>query len=100
MRYQIRYERSPRNYGAWSPDLLGCVAVAGTLDECRALMREAIVFHLEGLAEDGDVRPRPSGYLEILDFPPTIKPRRLATVREPAAPRSTKRIRKAKVAAH
>ena len=70
MQYRIRYERSPRNYCAWSPDLLGCGTVGDTLDECRREMREAIAFHLDGLAEDGDVRPRPTSYLEILDFPP------------------------------
>ena len=70
MQYRIRYERSPRNYGAWSPDLLGCIATADTLDECRVLMRQGIRYHLEALAEDGDVRPRPTSYLEILDFAP------------------------------
>lgn len=85
MQYRIRYERSPRNYGAWSPDLLGCVAVGDTLDECRREMREAITFHLEGLAEDGDVRPRPTSYLEILDFPPERVPARVKAVPGKAA---------------
>ena len=89
MQYRIRYERSPRNYGAWSPDLLGCVAVGDTLDECRREMREAIAFHLEGLAEDGDVRPRPTGYLEILDFPPER-----ASARAKAAPGKAAKPRK------
>lgn len=70
VRYRIHYERTPTNYGAWSPDLWGCVAVGDTLEECRISMREAIVMHLAGLAEDGDVRPQPTGYLEILDFEP------------------------------
>ena len=42
----------PSNYSAWSPDLPGCVATA-SIDECEAEMRDAIAFHLEGLAEDG-----------------------------------------------
>lgn len=70
VRYRIHYERTPTNYGAWSPDLWGCVAVGDTLEDSRISMREAIVMHLAGLAEDGDVRPQPTGYLEILDFEP------------------------------
>lgn len=76
MRYKIVYEKSPRNYGAYSPDLPGCVAAAGTLEATRRLMREAIALHLEGMAEDGDVRPAPTGYVEILGYEPAPKPRR------------------------
>jgi len=76
MKYRIIYERSPRNYGAWSPDLLGCVTTAQTLDGTRRLMREAIEFHLESMAEDGDIKPKPTGYVEILGFEPTQPKRR------------------------
>lgn len=48
------------SFGAWSPDLPGCVAVADDQDECLRLMREAIPFHLEGLRTDGQPVPHPS----------------------------------------
>jgi len=51
----------PSNYSAWSPDLPGCVAVGDTLEEVEHEMRGAIAFHLEGMAEDGDPFPDPSG---------------------------------------
>lgn len=51
----------PSNYSAWSPDLLGCVAVGDTLEEVETEMRSAIAFHLEGMAADGDPIPEPSG---------------------------------------
>lgn len=51
----------PTNYSAWSPDLPGCVASGETLEEVEREMREAIAFHLEGLAEDGAAIPEPSG---------------------------------------
>lgn len=51
----------PSNYSAWSPDLPGCGATGWTLDECEREMRDAIAFHLEGIAEDGDPIPPPSG---------------------------------------
>jgi predicted RNase H-like HicB family nuclease len=47
-------------YGAYSPDLPGCVAVAETEAECVELMREAIQFHLEGMIEDGLPIPHPN----------------------------------------
>lgn len=50
---RMMFERgSDGGFGAWSPDVPGVVAAAGTLAECEALMRDAIEFHLEGLAED------------------------------------------------
>jgi predicted RNase H-like HicB family nuclease len=51
----------PSNYSAWSPDLPGCVATGDTLEKAEREMRSAIVFHLEGLAEDGDAIPDPTG---------------------------------------
>lgn len=47
-------------FGAWSPDLLGCVAAASTDDECVQLMREAVALHLEVMREYGDPIPEPS----------------------------------------
>lgn len=51
----------PSNYSAWSPDLPGCAATGDTIEECEREMREAIALHLEGLSEDGDPIPPPSG---------------------------------------
>lgn len=47
-------------FSAWSPDLPGCVAAAGSYDECVVLMREAIAGHLEVMREYGDPIPKPS----------------------------------------
>lgn len=61
-RYTILLERAADGgWGAWSPDLPGCVSLGDTLDECIAEMREAIAFHLDGLLEDGDPIPEPTG---------------------------------------
>jgi predicted RNase H-like HicB family nuclease len=50
----------PSNYGAYSPDVLGCVAVGDTIEQCVAEMRSALAFHLEGMEEDGEEIPQPS----------------------------------------
>lgn len=59
MKYTVLIERGPTGYGAYVPDLPGCVAAAATEDEARRLIREAITLHLEGMREDGDPVPPP-----------------------------------------
>jgi predicted RNase H-like HicB family nuclease len=61
-RYLILIEGGPpSNYSAWSPELPGCVATGDTLEEVEREMRAAIALHLEGLAEDAEPIPEPSG---------------------------------------
>ncbi len=61
-RYTILLEHAADGgWGAWSPDLSGCVALGDTIEQAVSEMREAIAFHLEGLVEDGEALPDPSG---------------------------------------
>ncbi|MGH3611150.1 MAG: type II toxin-antitoxin system HicB family antitoxin [Pseudonocardia sp.] len=46
-------------YGAWSPDLPGCVALGDTIAECLAEMKAAIALYLDVLRERGDEVPEP-----------------------------------------
>lgn len=57
--YLIVIEREKDNFGAWAPDLPGCVAVGDTQDECVQEMREAIAFHIDGLRQSGEPVPPP-----------------------------------------
>jgi predicted RNase H-like HicB family nuclease len=45
------------NYSAYSPDVPSVAATGATREECEREMGEAIAFHLEGLAQDGDAIP-------------------------------------------
>ncbi|MDZ4047100.1 MAG: type II toxin-antitoxin system HicB family antitoxin [Pseudoxanthomonas sp.] len=68
MRYAIVIEKTENNYGAWAPDLPGCVAVADTVEEVEALMQESIAMHLAGMVEDGQPIPEPKArvnYVEV-----------------------------------
>jgi len=47
MKYTIIIEKGQNSYGAYVPDLPGCVAVADTEEEVRKLIKEGIEFHLE-----------------------------------------------------
>jgi len=60
MRYAVVFEKSATGYGAYVPDLPGCVATGKTLDEAKQLIREAVEMHLEGMREDGERIPEPS----------------------------------------
>lgn len=69
MKYLIVIEKTKTGYGAYSPDLDGCVATAKTRPAVRKLMREAIQFHLEGLREEGRRLPRPTTTSAYVDVP-------------------------------
>lgn len=46
--------------GVVFPDLPGCVSFGATEQEAAANAAEALAFHAEGMAEDGDALPPPS----------------------------------------
>ncbi len=69
MRYAVGIERAEGNYSAYVPDLPGCVATGATVAEVEAEIREAIVFHVEGLREDGLPVPDPSSRVEYVEIP-------------------------------
>ena len=61
-KYQIHIEGGPpTNYSACSPEVLGCVAVGNTIEECVAEMRSALAFHFESMLADGEKIPEPLG---------------------------------------
>jgi predicted RNase H-like HicB family nuclease len=68
MKYLVILEPTPTGYSAYSPDLDGCVAAGDDRDDTVALMKEAIEYHLEGLAAEGVPVPAPqseSTYVEV-----------------------------------
>jgi predicted RNase H-like HicB family nuclease len=67
MRYLVVVEKGPISFGAYVPDLPGCVAAAETRDEVLALIREAIEFHIEGLKQDGQPVPPASSTGEVIE---------------------------------
>ncbi len=67
MRYLVVVEKGPTSFGAYVPDLPGCVAAGGSKDEVLSLIREAIELHLEGLKEEGQPIPAPSSTSELVE---------------------------------
>jgi predicted RNase H-like HicB family nuclease len=66
MRYVAIIEKGPRSYGAYVPDLPGCVAAAKTLTEVRKLIRQAIRLHVDDLRDRGLPVPKPTTESEIV----------------------------------
>ena len=67
MQYLVIIEKGANSYGAYVPDLPGCVAVGEAKADAHRLIAEAIQFHIEGLREDGDVVPPPSSTAAFID---------------------------------
>lgn len=67
-RYAVVFEKSPNNWGAYVPDLPGCVTTGKTLDETRKLIAEAIQFHMEGLRLGGFPVPEPNTRAEEIEI--------------------------------
>jgi predicted RNase H-like HicB family nuclease len=66
-RYAVVIERTGDGYGAYVPDLPGCIAAGDTYEETEQLIREAIPFHIEGLRMNGDPVPEPAARIEFVD---------------------------------
>ena len=62
VKYAVVIERGPMSYGAYVPDLPGCVTVGESKAEVCALIREAIELYVEALEEDGQPLPTPQAY--------------------------------------
>lgn len=67
MKYMVVIEQGPTSWGAYVPDLPGCIAAGDSKEEVLRLIQEAIEFHLEGLKEDGQSVPAPHSSSESVE---------------------------------
>jgi predicted RNase H-like HicB family nuclease len=67
MRYLVVIEESESGFGAYVPDLPGCIAAGGSREEVTQLIHEAIEFHLADLAEEGLPLPLPHSSPELIE---------------------------------
>lgn len=65
--YAVIYEHGKSGWGAWVPDLPGCVAAAESRQKVERLIREAIQAHLESLREHGEPIPEPTSSAGAVD---------------------------------
>lgn len=67
MRYVVIIEKGEKSYGAYIPDLPGCIAVGATVDDVKQQIHEAAQFHIDGMLKDGDAIPEPSSVAAHVD---------------------------------
>jgi predicted RNase H-like HicB family nuclease len=66
IKYAVVIEKGQSSYGAYVPDLPGCIAVPETKSEVEKLIAEAITLQIESLREHGDAVPEPSSEVEYV----------------------------------
>ena len=59
MKYTVIVEKGESSYGAFVPDLPGCIAVGEDREQTLRLIEEAVIFHIEGLRAEGLPVPLP-----------------------------------------
>jgi predicted RNase H-like HicB family nuclease len=67
MKYLVVIEKGPASFGAFVPDLPGCVAAAKTRREVMHLIREAIQLHVEDMKNRGYPIREPAAAEELAD---------------------------------
>ena len=60
------HKETDSDYGVSFPDLPGVITAGSNLDVARMMATEALAFHLQGLAEDGEPAPEPSSLEEVM----------------------------------
>lgn len=68
-RFLVVIEKAGGNYSAYAPDLPGCAATGGTLEEAERNMHEAIRMHVQGLLEDNLPVPESHAMAEYVAIP-------------------------------
>jgi predicted RNase H-like HicB family nuclease len=68
LKYAVVFERSEDGYGAFVPDLPGCITVGDTLEETESNIREAISGHVAAMREHGETIPQPTTLAEYVEI--------------------------------
>ena len=69
MRYLVIIAKGKKNYSAYSPDVLGCIAVGDTFEECKKSMQSALEAHIAWMISDNDPIPVPHTSPDDSDTP-------------------------------
>lgn len=67
MRYTVILERGETSWGAYVPDLPGCIAVGDSREEGLALIREAVALHIDGLRLESLPIPEPHSESAVIE---------------------------------
>ena len=88
----VVHKEPASDYGVSFPDFPGCITAGKTIDEAKDLAYEALLFHWEGLREDGEPLPTPTNLEDIVDDPENADAVAFLVVSVPDAQGKAKRI--------
>ena len=66
--YSVVWERPGDCFGAYVPDLPGCITVGDSQLEIEGSIREAVLSHLAAMRKHGETIPKPrtaTGFVEV-----------------------------------
>ncbi len=66
MQFLVVIEQGQSSFGAYVPDLPGCVAAGETREEVSVLIQEAIELHIEDLKAHGQQVPKAQSSSELV----------------------------------
>ena len=69
MKYTVIIEKGPTSYGAYIPELPGCVAAGDTREEVLELITAAVADHVELMVEHGEDIPGPASTATEAEVP-------------------------------
>lgn len=67
MRYSVIYEHGSTSWGAYVPDLPGCVAVGDTRAEVEVLIAEAVRAYVDDMIQAGEPIPAPTSSTGLIE---------------------------------
>ena len=82
--YLLILEQGPTSWGAYCPDIPGCIAAGDTRAEAQTLYGEALEGWVEATLEDGNPIPEPAAETDFITVAlPGLPPRRYLTILQP-----------------
>jgi predicted RNase H-like HicB family nuclease len=67
--YVVLFEINEQgHFGAWVPDLPGCISFGDTIEEAKKNIKEAIELHIEGLKAEKLPIPNPATHSSLPSF--------------------------------
>lgn len=78
MRFAIIIEKGQRNYGAYAPDIPGCIGLGATPAQARKDLVNGLAAHLRMMAQDGDPMPVAASTVDHIEIDLPVKERKNA----------------------
>ena len=66
MEFLVIVEKGKSSYGAYVPDLPGCVAAGDSRRQVVKLIREGLQLHIQAMREAGEAIPTPTSTCEVV----------------------------------